>query len=77
MVLEPKHQVWQEYRSLGFSHDRVDGNLTSRVIKTGEVKIDRPGIYHLKCEVSDQSGNQAIPVFREVEVVNQAQWIDY
>ena len=55
-----------------FSHDRVDGNLTSKVIKTGEFKIDRPGIYLLKYEVSDQSGNQAISVFREVEVVNQA-----
>ena len=53
-----------------FSHDRVDGNLTSKVVKTGEVKIDRPGIYHLKYEVSDQS-KSAIP-FREVEVVNQA-----
>ena len=68
-----KHQVWQEYKDPWvFSHDRVDGNLTSKVVKTGEVKIDRPGIYHLKYEVSDQSGNQAIPVFREVEVVNQA-----
>ena len=61
-----KHQVWQEYKDPWvFSHDRVDGNLTSKVVKTGEVKIDRPGIYHLKYEVSDQSGNQAIPVFEK------------
>ena len=66
-------QVWREYKDPWvFSHDRVDGNLTSKVSKTGEVKIDQPGIYLLKYEVSDQSGNQAIPVFREVEVVNQA-----
>ena len=67
-----KHQVWREYKDPGVvSYDRVDGNLTSKVIKTGEVKIDQPGIYRLDYRVSDKSGNQAVSVFREVEVVNQ------
>ena len=67
-----KHQVWREYKDPGvISYDRVDGNLTLKVIKTGEVKIDQPGIYRLDYRVSDQSGNQAVSVFREVEVVNQ------
>jgi hypothetical protein len=68
-----KHQVWREYKDPGVvSYDRVDGNLTSKVIKTGEVKIDQPGIYRLDYQVSDKSGNQAVSVFREVEVLNQA-----
>ncbi|MBT5716778.1 MAG: DUF5011 domain-containing protein, partial [Opitutae bacterium] len=68
-----KHQVWREYKDPGVvPYDRVDGNLTSKVIKTGEVKIDQPGIYRLDYQVSDKSGNQAVSVFREVEVLNQA-----
>ena len=49
--------------------DIVDGNLSSEVIRSGEVDAVQPGLYELVYQVSDSHGNEALSVFRTVEVI--------
>ncbi|MBN3034376.1 MAG: DUF5011 domain-containing protein [Bacteroidales bacterium] len=50
--------------------DDSDGDITSRVYVESDLDIDRVGIYNHVYRVTDQSGNTANPLVREIEVVN-------
>ena len=49
--------------------DNIDGDITSKVLKVGEIDIDKEGIYKLTYMVSDAAGNDA-NVSREVIVAD-------
>ena len=49
--------------------DNVDGNITSRITKTGSVNTWRLGTYMITYNVKDNAGNAATPVTRAVIVV--------
>lgn len=49
--------------------DNVDGDLTARISKTGEVDVHTVGVYTLRYNVSDAAGNPADEVTRIVTVV--------
>ncbi|MDA9120194.1 DUF5011 domain-containing protein [Opitutales bacterium] len=49
-------------------NDLVDGNGTA--IASGEVDINVPGIYEITYNYTDSSGNAAVPVVRQVYVVD-------
>ncbi|MCL1982008.1 MAG: DUF5011 domain-containing protein [Clostridiales bacterium] len=48
--------------------DDIDGNITSKVVVTGTVNVNTPGVYRLEYKVSDAAGNTA-EATRVVEVV--------
>ncbi|MCL1809949.1 MAG: DUF5011 domain-containing protein [Clostridiales bacterium] len=48
--------------------DDTDGNITNKVVVTGTVNVNTPGVYRLEYSVSDAAGNKAAAV-RVVEVV--------
>jgi hypothetical protein len=50
--------------------DNIDGNITSRIVKTGSVITNTPANYILTYNVSDSSGNEAPTVTRSVTVVD-------
>ncbi len=64
--------VWDEWIDPWVeASDIVDGNLTKQVIRDGEVDIESPGLYELIYRVTDEHGNSAFPVLRNVEVINR------
>ena len=50
--------------------DNIDGDLTSGIVTTGSVDPTTPGIYEVKYNVSDATGNEAIEVIRTVTVLD-------
>ena len=48
--------------------DNFDGNITSKIIKTGSVNTSKTGTYTLKYNVTDAAGNKATEVTRKVVV---------
>lgn len=48
--------------------DNVDGNITSRIVKTGSVNTAAVGTYTLRYDVRDNAGNAATTVSRTVNV---------
>ena len=50
--------------------DNYDGDLTSSIVVTGSVDTSQLGTYTLTYNVSDTSGNAAVPVTRTVNVVD-------
>ncbi len=50
--------------------DNVEGNITSKIIKTGTVNANAPGAYTITYNVSDIAGNAAMPVSRTVNVTD-------
>jgi len=50
--------------------DDLDGNLTDRIIITGDIDTSNPGTYTLFYEVEDAAGNLSPSVSREVIVYN-------
>lgn len=48
--------------------DNVDGDITSKIVKSGSVNVWFPGTYKLTFNVNDAAGNQAVPVVRTVQV---------
>jgi len=50
------------------AYDEQDGNLTDKIIRSGEVDTLHSGTYQLTYRVSDTSGNEADPVYRYVIV---------
>lgn len=48
--------------------DNVDGNLSSRIVRTGSVNTATAGTYTLRYDVSDNAGNAAVTVTRTVTV---------
>jgi hypothetical protein len=50
--------------------DEVDGDISDRVVVTGFVDMNTPGVYILQFDVTDRSGNAAFPsVLRAVRVL--------
>ncbi|MDX5298421.1 MAG: DUF5011 domain-containing protein, partial [Gammaproteobacteria bacterium] len=52
--------------------DNVDGNITSKIVKTGSVNTGTVGIYTLRYDVRDAAGNAANTVTRTVNVTAPA-----
>ena len=50
--------------------DKVDGNITSKILVTGSVNTSVSGSYILTYNVTDAAGNIAIPVYRTVNVTD-------
>lgn len=50
--------------------DNVDGNITSRIVRTGSVNTSTPGTYTLRYDVRDTAGNNATTVTRMVTVTS-------
>lgn len=50
--------------------DNCDGNLTKEVVKVGQVNTDKEGVYVLKYEVSDESGNKTT-LIRTINVISE------
>ena len=64
--------VWNEWIDPWVdASDIVDGNLTQQVTREGEVDTESPGLYELIYRVTDEHGNSAFPVLRNVEVINR------
>jgi hypothetical protein len=62
----------ETYTDAGASaHDNVDGDISKAVETTGAVDANKPGIYTVSYNVSDQSGNYADAVLRTVTVVDK------
>jgi hypothetical protein len=51
--------------------DETDGNITKNIFIDNNVDINRIGEYTINYHVTDQAGNEAIPVTRYVSVYNQ------
>ena len=51
--------------------DEQDGDLTSEISTTGSVNVNIPGNYEIKYNVSDSDGNAAVPVTRNVIVIER------
>lgn len=61
----------EKYKEAGVSVlDNCDGDISSNVIKEGEVNSDKIGNYFITYKVSDSSGNES-KVIRTVRVVNK------
>ena len=68
-----RHRVWRSYVDPGAqASDTLDGNLTADVSTTNPVDFAQPGSYEIRYEVSDDAGNAANVVTREVTVFNDA-----
>jgi cytochrome c peroxidase len=52
--------------------DNIDGNITSRIVKTGSVNTSTAGTYTLRYDVKDNAGNAATTVTRTVTVTAPA-----
>ena len=67
------HSVWTDYSDAGAeASDSLDGNLSANLVLTNGLDVNLPGSYLLSYHVQDAAGNDAVPVTREIEVVNQA-----
>jgi len=53
------------------ANDNCDGVLTSLVVRSGTLNLTTPGTYTLTYNVSDSAGNAALPVTRQVRVVDE------
>src|SRR5690625_310753 len=63
-------EIGTDYKEPGATaEDNVDGNITDKITITGEVDTNKPGTYYLYYNVSDDSGNEAFEVVREVRVI--------
>ncbi len=56
--------------------DNVDGDISSLVVKNGNINTSIPGSYQLEYSVADASGNVAKPVVRTVNVVESTSGIN-
>ena len=60
------------YKDAGVTaSDNIDGDITAKVIKTGEVNTLKVASYTLHYNVKDKSGNSADEVTRHISVVNK------
>jgi hypothetical protein len=64
-------EVFKAYTDAGATAtDNVDGNITARIVKTGDVNTSKLGTYALTYNVADTAGNAADPVNRSVHVID-------
>ena len=62
----------EEYVELGATvFDEEDGDITSKLVITGEVDVKVAGMYRLYYNAKDESGNKAITVVRQIIVRDQ------
>jgi hypothetical protein len=50
--------------------DDTDGNITGRIQVKSQVNVNRVGTYIVEYSVTDEAGNLALPVTRDVGIVN-------
>ncbi|TSI07366.1 DUF4073 domain-containing protein [Lysinibacillus sp. BW-2-10] len=61
----------EQYQEPGYAaEDEVDGDLTDAIEVSGNVDNEQMGIYKIKYNVTDSSGNAATEVARNVQVVS-------
>lgn len=66
----PVIEVGEEWTDAYYAEDDLDGDVTDKVIVTGEVDTDEPGTYTIEYSVTDEHGNEATAE-REVRVVEE------
>ena len=66
----PVVEVGQEWTDAYYAEDDLDGDVTDKVVVTGEVDTDEPGTYTIEYSVTDEHGNEATAE-REVRVVEE------
>ena len=55
------HGLWLPFKDPGVeAFDAVDGNLTSEIVISGSVDVEKPGTYSLEYSVRDRAGNNQI-----------------
>ena len=63
--------IGETYRDEGATaHDNVNGDITDKIIVTGYVNPDKPGAYTLTYSVEDSEGNEALPLTRTINVID-------
>ncbi|HPO14414.1 MAG TPA: DUF5011 domain-containing protein [Candidatus Hydrogenedentes bacterium] len=50
--------------------DLGDGDITARIVSSGEVNVSVTGVYTITYTVSDAAGNEAVPVTRTVTIMD-------
>ena len=68
-VLLEKGDVWLDPGAIAI--DEGDGSLTQRISSTGSVDVETTGIYYVRYNVQDFSGNGANEIIRTVRVLEQ------
>lgn len=64
-------EVGSTYNDSGATaFDNSSGDLTSKIIMTSNLDVNITGIYTVEYNIKDSSGNNAIPVFRIIIVMN-------
>ena len=66
----PVVEVGQEWTDAYYAEDDLDGDVTDKVVVTGEVDTDEPGTYTIEYSVTDEHGNETTAE-REVRVVEE------
>lgn len=57
------------YSDAGYTAlDNYDGDISNRVVKTGQVNTNLPGVYFINYTVTDTNGNTSNPIVRTVVV---------
>jgi hypothetical protein len=56
--------------------DDKDGDISSAIVITGTVNANQKGEYHLYYNVADESGNDAPIAIRNVNVINDADYLE-
>ena len=65
------HGLWLPFKDPGVeAFDAVDGNLTSEIVISGSVDVEKPGTYRLEYSVSDRAGNKSDILSREIIIQN-------
>ena len=63
--------VGETYRDEGATaHDNVNGDITDKISVTGYINPDKPGAYTLTYSVKDSEGNEALPLTRTINVID-------
>ncbi|GAB4311070.1 MAG: hypothetical protein Kow00127_00870 [Bacteroidales bacterium] len=52
--------------------DETDGDVSDRIFTASELNVNRIGTYEITYSVTDNSGNEAAPAIRTVQVINEA-----
>ena len=63
-------EVFSSYNDDATAIDNYDGDITSSIVSTVDVDPSILGVYTISYNVSDSSGNTAIEVTRNVNVVD-------
>ena len=57
------------------ANDNVDGDLTANIVTTNNIDVNHVGNYHVYYNVEDSQGNNASQATRNVNVVNDADFL--